>query len=95
MKCLVIRIAYIYGIDNSTYILNDSTMSEGMLGRGNFQIDPAKLRCAAAPPAAPPPLATAASTGATVGEQEEELAELKEQIKKWSKQIGSALNIGK
>ena len=65
-----------------------------MLGRGNFQIDPAKLRCAAAPPAAPPPLATAASTGATVGEQEE-LAELKGKIREWSKQIGKALNIVK
>jgi len=70
-------------------------MSERMLRRGNFQIDPAKLRCATAPPAAPPPLATAASTGATVGEQNEELAELKKQIEKWSKQIGNALNIVK
>jgi hypothetical protein len=65
-----------------------------MLGRGNFQIDPAKLRCAAAPPAAQPaaPPATAASTSATADEQKE-LAELKEQITKWSKQIRSALNI--
>jgi hypothetical protein len=66
-------------------------MSKGMLGRGNFQIDPAKLRCAAAPPAAPPatPLpATAASTSATVGEQ---LAKLKGKIREWSNQIGNAL----
>jgi len=72
-------------------------MPERMLGRGNFQIDPAKLRCAAAPPAAPPaaqpaaPPATAASTSATV----DELAKLKGKIVEWSKQIGNALKIDK
>ena len=71
-------------------------MPERMLGRGNFQIDPAKLRCAAAPPAAPLPAtalvpATAASTSATV----DELAELKGKIVEWSKQIGNALKIDK
>ena len=65
-----------------------------MLGRGNFQIDPAKLRCAAATPAAPPPLAATASTSNTEHVREaKQLAELKEKIIEWSNKIGKALNI--